>query len=78
MQSSRLLAITGATGALGAQVAAQLGQTALRQRLIVRDAARAPHISNAEVVVASGYDNTPAMQAAPSIKASLTRPCSRA
>lgn len=45
-----LIAVTGATGALGGRVAARLAAAGARQRLVVRDAARAPVLTGAEVV----------------------------
>jgi NAD(P)H dehydrogenase (quinone) len=49
--SDRLIAITGATGALGRRVAERLtGTEGIRLRLVVRDAARARDLPGAEVV----------------------------
>ena len=46
----RLVAITGATGALGSRVVDRLaGTREVRLRLVVRDAARAPEVPGAEV-----------------------------
>jgi len=46
-----VIAVTGATGALGGRVAARLAGTAgVPLRLVVRDAARAPRLPGAEVV----------------------------
>jgi NAD(P)H dehydrogenase (quinone) len=50
------LAITGATGRLGGRVARKLGERGIRQRLVVRDADRAPAIDGAEVAQASYGD----------------------
>jgi NAD(P)H dehydrogenase (quinone) len=47
------LAITGSTGELGARVARRLAARGVEQRLIVRDAGRAPELEGAEVAVAS-------------------------
>ena len=58
------IAITGATGALGSRVAARLAATGVPQRLIVRDAAKAAQLPHAEIAVAAGYDDVPAMTAA--------------
>jgi uncharacterized protein YbjT (DUF2867 family) len=58
-----LLAVTGATGGLGGRVAARLAAAGARQRLVVRDPARAPSAGAAEVAVAT-YSNGPAMRAA--------------
>ncbi|WP_448613184.1 NAD(P)H-binding protein [Modestobacter sp. URMC 112] len=57
---TRVLALTGVTGALGGRVAARLAATAADDdvvlRLVVRDAGRAPDLPGAEVVeVPGGY-----------------------
>jgi NAD(P)H dehydrogenase (quinone) len=49
------IAITGATGQLGGRVARLLSERGVRQRLVVRDAARAPRLTRAEAAVAPGY-----------------------
>lgn len=49
------IAVTGSTGALGGRVARRLSDRGLAQRLIVRDAGRAPRLEGAEVAVAAGY-----------------------
>ncbi|MFA9269190.1 MAG: SDR family oxidoreductase [Baekduiaceae bacterium] len=56
-----MIAVTGATGELGGRVAARLAAAGAPQRLIVRDAARAPDIAGAEVAVAGGYDDRAGM-----------------
>ncbi|MBN1568610.1 MAG: SDR family oxidoreductase [Acidobacteria bacterium] len=56
-----MLAITGATGEIGGRVAARISRLGLAQRLIVRDAARAPQLSGAEIAAASSYGDTIAM-----------------
>jgi uncharacterized protein YbjT (DUF2867 family) len=66
---TRVLALTGATGALGGRVAAGLAATAadddLALRLVVRDPTRAPSLPGAEVVgVPAGYADGPALTAA--------------
>ena len=66
---TRVLALTGVTGALGGRVAAELAATAARDgvalRLVVRDAARAPAVPGADVVeVPAGYADGPALTAA--------------
>ena len=66
---TRVLALTGVTGALGGRVAAGLAATAagddVALRLVVRDAGRAPHLPGAEVVeVPDGYADGPAFAAA--------------
>src|SRR5690349_11165135 len=46
---SEPIAVTGATGELGGRVARRLAERGVAQRLIVRDAARAPQLDRAEV-----------------------------
>jgi uncharacterized protein YbjT (DUF2867 family) len=55
------IAVTGATGAVGGAVAGRLSRKGLPQRLIVRDAARAPRLSGGEVAEAS-YEDAEAMR----------------
>jgi uncharacterized protein YbjT (DUF2867 family) len=50
-----LIGVTGSTGALGGRVAARLADRGLAQRLVVRDAGRAPRLDRAEVAIAAGY-----------------------
>lgn len=52
------LAVTGSTGALGAMVARQLAEAGNAQRLLVRDAGRAPELPGAVPLLFS-YANTP-------------------
>ena len=61
-----LIGITGATGALGSQVARLLAERHIRQRLIVRDRDRAPHIRNAEIaqISSDGYRDQASMTTA--------------
>lgn len=59
-----LIAVTTATGALGGRVAARLAAAGVPQRLIVRDASRAPTLAGAETTVVSGYDDVDGMRAA--------------
>ncbi|GIG02397.1 SDR family oxidoreductase [Catellatospora citrea] len=47
--SDALVAVTGATGRLGLQVAQRLAEAGLPQRLVVRDPGRAPDLPGAEV-----------------------------
>ncbi|WP_370291299.1 SDR family oxidoreductase [Nocardioides sp.] len=47
--SGQLIGVTGATGAIGGRVAGLLADAGRRQRLLVRDAGRAPEIGGAEV-----------------------------
>jgi uncharacterized protein YbjT (DUF2867 family) len=62
--SDPLIAVTGATGAVGGRVAARLAEAGAAQRLIVRDAARAPRHAGAEVREVPGYHAGDAMRAA--------------
>jgi NAD(P)H dehydrogenase (quinone) len=56
-----MLAVTGATGEIGSRVAARLAKLGFKQRLIVRDSERAPHLPRAEVVQAFSYGDAVAM-----------------
>lgn len=56
-----MLGITGATGQVGGRIAACLTSLGVPQRLIVRDAARAPRLAGAEVVEASSYGHAAEM-----------------
>jgi NAD(P)H dehydrogenase (quinone) len=56
-----MLAVTGATGQVGGRVAARLASMGLPQRLIVRDASRAPVVSGAGIALASSYGDAAAM-----------------
>jgi NAD(P)H dehydrogenase (quinone) len=58
------LAITGSTGELGGRVARRLAERSVPQRLIVRDASRAPQLEGAELAIASGYGAEDEMRAA--------------
>jgi uncharacterized protein YbjT (DUF2867 family) len=49
------LVITGSTGAVGGRVAARLAARGVPQRLLVRDAARAPTFPGCDLVEASDY-----------------------
>ena len=51
-----LIAVTGATGAVGSRVARRLSQRGLPVRLVVRDPARAPDLPGARVARASYSD----------------------
>ncbi len=57
MSATGLIAVTGATGAVGSRVAHRLAERGARQRLVVRDAARAPDLEGAEVRPAAGYSD---------------------
>ncbi len=59
-----MIAITGATGKLGAKVASLLEKSGVNQRLIVRDAGRAPRLKNSEIAQVSSYGDAPAMKKA--------------
>jgi NAD(P)H dehydrogenase (quinone) len=59
-----VIAVTGATGALGGRVAAGLAELGLSQRLVVRDASRAPTLPGAEVVGGASYADGEAMRRA--------------
>jgi NAD(P)H dehydrogenase (quinone) len=63
MSTDGLVAVTGATGGLGGRVARRLAGRGVGQRLVVRDAARAPELDGAEAVVAT-YGDTEAMRRA--------------
>jgi uncharacterized protein YbjT (DUF2867 family) len=55
MAGVRRIGVTGATGGLGGRVAARLAERGVEQRLVVRDAARAPKLPNADVATIAGY-----------------------
>jgi NAD(P)H dehydrogenase (quinone) len=48
------LAVTGSTGAVGGRVARALAERGIEQRLVVREAGRAPRLEGAEVAEAPG------------------------
>ncbi|GIG65651.1 SDR family oxidoreductase [Phytomonospora endophytica] len=58
------LAITGATGAIGGAVAANIAAAGAAMTLVVRDPSRAPEYPGAEVRRASSYGDGAAMRAA--------------
>lgn len=60
---AKLIAVTGSTGGLGGEVARQLAAGGHRQRLVVRDAGRAPRLAGAEVATASYDDRHPMVKA---------------
>ena len=62
--SQRLIAVTGATGAVGGRVAAGLANIGAHQRLVVRDLSRAPQHPGAEARQASRYGAADEMRAA--------------
>ena len=59
-----MIAVTGATGALGGRVAAGLAELGVPQRLVVRDPSRAPSLPGAEVVGGASYADGDAMRRA--------------
>jgi NAD(P)H dehydrogenase (quinone) len=59
-----MIAVTGATGALGGRVAAGLAELGVPQRLVVRDPSRAPALPDAEVVGGASYADGDAMRRA--------------
>ena len=59
-----MIAVTGASGALGGRVAALLAEQGAPMRLVVRDAARAPGIEGAEVADGASYADGEAMRRA--------------
>jgi NAD(P)H dehydrogenase (quinone) len=62
------LAVTGSTGGLGGMVARQLAGLGSAQRLLVRDAARAPELGGAVAAVCSYADSAAARQALDGVK----------
>jgi uncharacterized protein YbjT (DUF2867 family) len=59
-----VIGVTGATGHLGGRIAAQLAERGVAQRLIVRDAGRAPALDGAEVAEVGGYHDGEGMRRA--------------
>lgn len=59
-----MFAITGATGEIGGRLARRLADGGHRQRLIVRDAARAPVLAGAAVAEFGGYTDADGMREA--------------
>jgi NAD(P)H dehydrogenase (quinone) len=59
-----LTAVTGATGELGGRVARRLADRGIAQRLLVRDAERAPRLDGAEVAAIVGYGDYRSVRAA--------------
>ncbi len=62
--SETTIAITGATGGIGGRVARRLVDVGTPLRLVVRDAAQAPDLPNAEVAVAASYADAEGMRRA--------------
>lgn len=63
MPAQTVIAVTGSTGAVGGRVARDLSARGIPQRLLVRDASRAPQLPGAEVRVA-GYSDAEAASTA--------------
>lgn len=63
---NELVAVTGASGRVGRRLALRLAAEGRPQRLVVRDAARAPSLpgTETEVAVSPGYADSAAMRAA--------------
>jgi NAD(P)H dehydrogenase (quinone) len=61
---SELIAVTGATGAVGGRVARRLADRGAAQRLVVRDPDRAPTLAGADVRTIAGYGDSAGMRAA--------------
>jgi NAD(P)H dehydrogenase (quinone) len=59
-----VIAVTGATGALGGRIARLLAERGVEQRLVVRDASLAPEIAGVEVVDGAEYHDGDAMRRA--------------
>jgi len=57
------IAVTGATGHIGGLVAHSLADAGIPQRLVVRDASRAPELDRAEVAVATYGDREASVRA---------------
>ena len=64
MPEDSLIAVTGATGAVGRRLTARLAEAGARQRRVVRDPARAPRLPGTELRRASGYAAGTEMRAA--------------
>jgi len=62
--TNNVIAVAGASGAVGSRVVARLAAADVRQRLIVRDNSRAPTDLNAEIRQASTYGARGEMRAA--------------
>jgi NAD(P)H dehydrogenase (quinone) len=58
------IGVTGATGGLGGRVARRLADHGVAQRLLVRDASRAPQLERAEVATFGGYDDADGVRSA--------------
>lgn len=70
-----LIGVTGATGQVGGRVASRLADRGAAQRLIVRDATRAPQPDGAQVATITGYgDGESVRQAAAGVDTLLLVP----
>ena len=58
VEGSARIGVFGSTGSLGGMVAARLAALGVRQRLVVREAARAPRLDHAQVAEASYMDRS--------------------
>ncbi|MEJ5944077.1 SDR family oxidoreductase [Pseudokineococcus basanitobsidens] len=65
------VAVTGATGAVGGRVARLLADAGVRQRLLVRDPARAPRLPGASTATASFEDGEAVRRALAGVEAVL-------
>jgi NAD(P)H dehydrogenase (quinone) len=59
-----VIGTTGATGEVGGRLAHRLAERGVRQRLIVRDASRAPALRDADVIEFGGYTDRRGMEQA--------------
>ncbi|MCU1526443.1 MAG: NAD(P)-dependent oxidoreductase [Frondihabitans sp.] len=71
MNARAEVAVTGATGHVGGAVATLLSEAGIEQRLIVRNALRAPRLTGAEVAVASYGDREASLAALDGIRTLL-------
>ncbi len=78
MTTDGLLAVTGATGALGGRIARRLARRGVEQRLVVRDAARAPDLAGAHVAQAEFGDADAMRKALRDVATLLLVPASEA
>jgi NAD(P)H dehydrogenase (quinone) len=62
--AGKRIGVTGSTGGLGGRIARRLADHGVEQRLLVRDAARAPRLEHASAIVFGGYDDADGMRRA--------------
>ena len=62
--ADHLIGVTGSTGEVGGRVARLLAERGVAQRLIVRDASRAPDLPGAKIVTADSYSDVDGMRRA--------------